>query len=77
MFDWYLLYRFSIAFVTIFGGILAAEALLRESPHKTEGQYTQHIAEGLHNLKQAAYRHALIIAGFVTGIWFIVWAVLP
>ena len=77
MFDWYLLYRFVLAFLTIFGGLLVAEALLREGQHKSDGEYVQHMQEGLRNLKGADYRHALVIAGFVTGIWFIVWAVLP
>jgi len=75
--DWYLLYRFVIAFLTIFGGLLVAEALMRESVAKDEGHFVQHFEEGLHNLKSADYRHAVIIAGFVTGVWFIVWAVLP
>jgi len=71
MFAWYVLFRETIAFASIFGGLLFAEILLREDGLK-EG-----IRDGLHHLKRSDYRHALAIAFVVTFIQFLVYIILP
>lgn len=71
MFAWYVLFREAILFLSVFGGLLFAEVLLREDGLK-EG-----IQDGLHHLKRSDYRHAVAIALIVTFIQFLVYVIIP